>query len=149
MRKLETTLAVVSAIAVVLKILHIPLAGILTMIVLPVFSILYYPFGFLTLNNIRFRDIFKKSAYQGISPLRIMGTIFVGMSLPSLIYGILFKVFSYEGAGTMLITGLICLFITTIVATVKYVKTHSQFYVEILVRIAIMGGLGLLFLLLF
>jgi apolipoprotein N-acyltransferase len=143
MKKIEITIAILSVIALVMNVLYIPGSNILAFVILMTYAMLYYPFGFLTLSNVRFRDIFKKSTYQGISPLRIMGTIFLGMPLSQLISGILFKFMFLPGAEIMLIVGLCCLLVTAVVAIVKYVKTCSQFYIEIFKRIAIIGGVGL------
>jgi len=146
MKKLEITIAILSAIVVVLKILHIPFAGILTMIILFIFSMSYYFLGFAVLNNIRLKDILKKDAYQATSHLRIVGTVYFGFALGTTIYGILMEVIYNQGR-FILIVGLCYLFIVAVVALVKYLKTHSQFYIEALVRIAIIGGIGLFFLL--
>ena len=143
MKKFEITIAILSIIALVLNMLYIPGTNILAFILLMTYAMLYYPLGFAVLNNIRFRDILKKDAYKETNVKIILGAIFTGMALSEVICGILFKFLFFSGAGFMLIAGLCCLPIIAIVATVKYVKTRSQFYVGILKRIVIIGGVGL------
>ena len=144
MKKFEITTAILSIIALVAYyFLHIRGAAILTFIFLMKYALLYSPLGFAVLNNIRFRDILKKDAYKEISVQRILGAIFTGWALSVIISGMLFKFLFLPGAGFMLIAGLCYLPIIAIVAIVKYVKTRSQFYVGILTRIAIIGGVGL------
>ena len=108
-------------------------------------AFLYYPFGFALFNRIGFRQIFKKKSYEGLSALRIFGSIGAGMAFSAICMGILFKIQRWAGANLMLIDGLVPTFIILIIALIKYFKTKGKFYIEILKRTAIIGALGLLF----
>ena len=143
MKKIEIIIAAVSVIALVLSILSVPYAKFSAHAIFTIYSMFYWLFSFALLNNIRFRDIFKKEAYKGVGWKRIVGAICTGYALSLVIIGILFKIMSFPGAGIMLLLGVGYLCIIAIVAIVKYVQTRSQFYVGVLVRIAIIGGLGL------
>ena len=151
MKKFEITIAIISFTAFVLNILLVPFlphTAIPMYIFFSIASLLYCYLGFAIFNGIPIRNIFKKDAYKGTNPKRIVGAICTGYALSMVILGIFFKVMSFPGAGIMLTVGLACLLVVTAVAMVRYVKTHSQFYIGIFVRIAIIGGLGLLLFLL-
>lgn len=143
MKRFEIIIAIFSVIAVALKFLHVPGAMILTFTFFLIYSMFYYIFSFALLNNIRVRDIFKIEAYKGINWKRIVGAVGVGYSLSLVILGICFRLLPLSGANIILLIGLSDLFIIAVVAIIKYVKTRSKFYVGILTRIAIIGGIGL------
>ena len=144
MKKFEITIAVIALIALGLKLLQIPGAGLLITVSLMTYNVAYSFLGFVILNKIRIIDILKKDSYNEISHLRIVGSVYLGWALGITIYGVLFKIMLWKGADTMLLTGISSLLVFAIVAIVKYVKTRSQFYVGVLTRIAIVGGLGLI-----
>ena len=145
MKKFEKIVAVLSVIAVVMTFLHVQGANILMMLTFGTLATFYYLFSFALLNNIPFRDIFKREAYKGTNWKRIAVAICTGYALSVVFIGILFKLLYLPGAFIMLIVGitnLFIIFIIAIVSIIKYVKTHSRFYVGVLVRSVIVGGLG-------
>ena len=143
MTKEEKILAGAAIISVILKALLIPGGGLLAVITFPLLSILYFPLGFATLNNIPLSKIFSKNSYKEISTLRIIGLIFLGMSLAGIVSGILFKIQFYPTARLMLISSFNILIIAGIVAFIIYIKKKSEFYKKIIIKIFIYGILGL------
>ncbi|HON20965.1 MAG TPA: hypothetical protein PLW70_06510 [Bacteroidales bacterium] len=145
MIKLEKFLGIAAVIGLILKLIRIPGSMILLILILGALAFLYYPFGFALFNRIGFRQIFKKKSYEGLSALRIIGSIGAGMAFSAICMGILFKIQRWAGVNLMLIDGLVPTFIILIIALIKYFKTKGKFYIEILKRTAIIGALGLLF----
>ena len=146
MKLLEKILAILILIVFVLHLILVPFSGALLTIFLLIIALIYYPFGFAFFNNIRLRNIFKKKSYKGISVLHIIGAIVVGMALSVICVGILFKIQGYPMANFLLTDGLISSVIILIIGLIKYLKSKSSYYSFMLNRIAIIGGIGLLFL---
>ncbi len=146
MQKLEKILGLIIIVSLILKLLLIPYSGILLTVTLMTLAFIYYPFGFAFFNEIRLRKIFKKESYKGISALRIIGAIAVGIGLSILCIGILFKLQSWAYSDTNLKFGLSVTFIALIIALIRLMKVKDNFYKKILKRIIIIGGLGLILL---
>lgn len=144
MKKLEKILGILIILALILKLVLIPGANILTVISLSILACIYYPLGFAFFNGIRLREVFKKDSYKGISAMRIIGTIGLGMGLAVICIGILFKLQHWPGGDTNLIAGLATTLIILIIALIKYLKSKSDYYKPIFTRIAIVGGFGLI-----
>jgi uncharacterized membrane protein len=90
------------------------------------------------------RQVFRKKSYKGITALRIIGAIGAGMGLGAICVGLLFKFAQWKGANTNLYAGLIITLFVLIIALFRFFKNSSDFYKQIFMRIAIIGGLGLL-----
>lgn len=147
MKKAEIIFGVVALTALVLNLLLMPKSGVLIFISLLTLSLFYFCLSFALFNGIRFRHIFKKDSYKGISAMRILGAIFAGHALSLIIIGLLFRFQSYPLATTSLVVGLIELGLVLIVGLIRYSKTKSDYYTKIFKRIAVYGGLGLILLL--
>jgi len=73
----------------------------------------------------------------------MLGSIGTGWGLSTICYGILYKLMHRTEADIILSTGLIYTFVIAIIASVKYFRSKRDFYKKILLRIIIIGGLGL------
>ncbi len=144
MKKTEFIIAILSIIALGMNVLSIPGSAALLVLTLLILSIIYFYFGFALFNDIRFRLIFKKDSYKGLSPLKIIGALAAGFVLSTTIQGIMFKFQSWPGADFILGAGLVGLSIVTIIGIIKFLKNKSDFYMGILKRTIIVGGLGLI-----
>jgi hypothetical protein len=148
MKKAEIILGIIAFIALILKFLSITGNGLLTVLSLMSLSLIYTLFSFALFNNIRFRHIFKKESYSGISPKKLIGTIGLGFAFSAITNGVLFKFQAWPGFEIQLQTGLILTLIILIIANVAKSKSQeSNFYKGIFTRIIIIGGVGLLTLL--
>ena len=98
----------------------------------------------LVFNKIRVANVFKKSSYKGLSSFEILGSLIFGFTISLGCLGILFKIQNWQGASSVLITGLLCLLINLIIAGMKYFVSHQDFPLKILIRTGIVGGIGLL-----
>ena len=141
MKKAELIIGTIALLSLVLILLMVPLAGVLTILSLSLLSVFYFYFSFALFNGIRLRNIFKKSAYEGVTALRVLGAALMGFVLSVTIMGILFKVQDWPSSHGLLIAGLLGLTIVLIVGGIRYFKTKSGYYTAIFKRIAVFGGL--------
>jgi len=102
-------------------------------------SLLYFGFSFALLNKIRFRNLFKKESYNGISTLRIIGTIFTGFVLSLITIYSLFKFQSWPYGNYGLIISLCGLSMIIIVVLIKFISSKKAFYSNYLWRLGIIG----------
>jgi hypothetical protein len=144
MKKAEKILVCLAVIGIILRFLLINYSGLLMVISFTLLSILYFPLGFLLFNDIRLRDIFKRQSYRGVSRLKLIGTVGVGISLVSVILGICFRILGYEGSYLLLKEGLFLTLISFVIALIRYLKKESISYKNILIRICIIGFIGFL-----
>jgi hypothetical protein len=144
MKKLEKITGIAFVISTVLRFYLIPGYGILTVLSLSILACIYYPFGFAFFNQIKIRRIFKKTSYQELSAIRIIGAIGAGMTLSTICIGILFRLQHYTGGQMNLIIGLVSTLIIIIIAYIKFIKNKTEYYTRIFKRIAIIGGFGLI-----
>lgn len=147
MKKIELIVGLISLLSLVLNLLLVPGGGVLTILMLSIFSMLYFALSIVILNNIGLRSAFKKESYKGISTARIIGSIATGIALSITIIGVLFKFQSYPGANLELIYGLTGLIIVLIVGLIRYIKTKNKFYIDVFKRLLIVGGFGLMLIL--
>lgn len=147
MKKTEIIIGAIAILALVLNLLMVPLTGVLTVVSLSLLSVFYMYFSFAFFNGIRLRHIFKKSAYEGITTMRILGSILMGFALSVTTMGILFKFQDWPLSHINLIIGLLGLTIALIVGAIKYSRTKSEYYTTLFKRIAVVGGLAVVLLL--
>ena len=95
--------------------------------------------------NIPVRNIFKKEAYIGISPLLILGSIIIGWDYSVLVLGVLFKYLLLPGNSTLLVSGLF--FITLMTALgFFFVRTkHPLVFDRFMRHTLVISGFGLVF----
>lgn len=109
----------------------------------------YYMFSFALFNDIRLRDIFKKTSYSNTSPKRIIVAIGLGSVISNVIIGSLFKTQVWPGSDPILKVGLPILGLILIVLLSRYYINKTDlnlkaFHVRAIKRILIYGGLGLI-----
>lgn len=107
-------------------------------------SIYYYGLGFFLLNDLRLKDIFKKSSYTKISTLRILGSILAPMFLSSLLIGILYILMRYEGSLNMFFTGLTSVVIVIIISLIKYQTKKDPFYKKVVLKFSLWAALAII-----
>ena len=147
MKKTELLLGIITTIAIILRFMEIPYAGFLMTISLTTLAFFYFAFGLiLFINEINFKDVFKKETFKHISKLRILGTFATGFSISLIIIGMLFKLGGYSPTNIVLVFGLILALIIMSISTIKFLKAKTDFYRQILSRIILVGGVGLIML---
>lgn len=142
MKNLEKILAIGVLISLILKFSLVSGGDTLALLAVTILAGLYYPLGFLFLNQIRLRHVFKKDSYKNVSALKIILAVVSGLALAIVCIGSLFKLLYLTGANEMLTIGLTFTSIILIVTLILFVKnkdTNSQF---ILKRLVVIGSVG-------
>ncbi len=140
MKLSEKIFSAFMAIALILKFMNIPGASVLLIFSMFFLSIIYYPFGFAFLNGIRFRDMFKKASYKGLSTKRIVFAIGAGIAMSAACVGITFRFQHWPGGNPELIISCIPLAATVVICLLR--RNGELFYKRMLVRSCIWLLLG-------
>lgn len=135
MKKTEVVLLIILSIGLLFKFFHYPGGNILMILSLMILSIIYCYFSFAFFNNILLKKVLKKESYVGISALRIIGAIIVGVSISTTLVGILFKMMSWPGADVQLLVGAFSLTPILIIVLFKVARTKYNYYYAILKRL--------------
>lgn len=143
MKKTEKILCIAIFIAILMKLFKMPGASIINILSLLSLSTLYFVGGFALFNNIEFKQILFKNSYDGISKLRIIGSISLGLCFSFLCIAIMYELQNWPNAEVGIFTGLFFLGIIAAVAFFRYQKNKATFYHQLFTRIAIIGGIAL------
>lgn len=142
MKAIERVLVIIFLLLLVVKLLYDNVVDSILFIILSSLTIYYYCLGFFLLNSLGFDDIFKKSSYEHISTLRVIGSIGASMFLAFLVFGILFKLMQYEGSVNLMVIGLISVVLVIIISLVKYKIGKDRFYMNVVFKFAHWAVLG-------
>ena len=91
MKKSEKIFGILFAIAIIFKLALYPGGRIISTVSMTLLACIYFYFGFAFFNNIKLKNVFNRKSYEGISVLRILGSIGTGMVLSTVCLGTLFK----------------------------------------------------------
>lgn len=144
MKKGEVVLLILFVLAIVGNMIRFAGSGIGLFAIAMILSAFYFLFGFAIFNGIGFRGIFKRVAYKDIGALKIIASVVLGFFMSHLTLGILFRYQLWEGGGLMLVSSLSFLGFVLIGAMVGFFTKKKDFYKRIIVRIVLLGGLGLI-----
>jgi hypothetical protein len=145
MKILEKVLFVIILIGLILKFSLVPGGDQLIFCAVSVLACVYYPFGFLFLNQIRLRDVFKKAAYKNVTAGKIILSIIAGMGVSTICIGSLFKLFNYDGADQMLLIASVTSFFALIPLIILLLK-NDESVKFILRRVVVLGVIGVVLL---
>lgn len=143
MRKLELIFGTVAAISIAYKFILGNDMNTIFIISIMGLCLFYIYFSFAYFNKIRFKKILKKTSYKGISKWKILGTIGLGFGLGITILGILWSLM-YWPFNTYFSLGIPLMLIIGIISLIKFSATRSVYYVRILKRIIVIGGIGII-----
>lgn len=148
MKKIELVLGFSALISAILNLFDYPMSAQLLIVSIGNLSIFYMYLGIPLLNNIPFRKIFQRASYEGISKLRFIGALALGLTLSASLLGLLFKLMLWPNANLELVIGFSGLCIALGVAIWRYLKNNDSFYMGVFKRIAIfmvlvVGGLAI------
>lgn len=109
-------------------------------------SLCYFFAGFLLFNAIELKNIGNKKAYEGIKPMRIIGSFLAGFALSVLVIAILFVYMLWPYGYANLQIGLIMIGIVLIVSIMKKgnTKNDRSLYKRMIIRICIIGTVGMI-----
>jgi hypothetical protein len=100
-------------------------------------STFYCYFTFLLLNDIKLRRVFKKDSYAHTSALRIIVSIFMGISYGIFWIAVVFKTLHWPGAKVMMILPAIPLLIGLCISLFKLrsaIDARRSFYNKVAIR---------------
>lgn len=101
---------------------------------------IYFIFSFVLFNRIDLISIFKTTSYHN-SPAKILSSILTGAAIALAINGIIFKFQSWHGTIVTVGGGVLILSMILGIALLKYRKTNSDFYRQIIIRVAVIWSL--------
>ena len=142
MRKIEIGLLIVLLVAIILRVIHIPGGGLVTVFSLSTLSMAYFLLGFAFFNDIRIRKVFDRNSYKGVSFLELITGILLGKAIAFVIMGILFKNLLWPGHSLILFAGGSLFVLTLILLTLRKFKVNS--FTKRVRYIVIYGVLGLI-----
>ena len=147
MKHFEKILVVGIVLALILKFNQYEGSDLLLLWSLTILAGIYYPLGFLLFNQIRLRNIFKKSSYRDVSSGQIVVAVVAGLGLANVCIGVLFKLLVFPGSHNLIIAGLVIMMISMVVAVIRIRKYDDRNAPMISRRLVIAGVLGLVALL--
>lgn len=139
----EKTLGLIILVSFLFRSLGIPGGDFLLVVSIVLLSLMYCFFTLFIVNEIRIANIFKLSTYKEFSLLRLIGTILLGLILSVVCLGILFSLLHWQGARYFSLIGIPFLLIAFLLVGYKLLITKSGFYLRLIVRIGIIGAIGL------
>jgi hypothetical protein len=145
MKALERFLAALCIISLCFQFAGLTGSAFLIIISLLSLSTYYFVFGFAVFNSITFKGLFASESYKEINALRIVGSVVSGMSIATIITGIIFRLFSWAGANEQIAAGVVSCLIILVVGTFRYRKSKTKYQFEIFYRVVIFTGIGILF----
>jgi len=143
LRFVELGLGTFIIIGVALSLFLIPGSGPVIVLSASFLVLMYFFFSFAFFNGIRLRKIFKRTSYKGIKTSRIIGAIAAGIVLSLCLVGIMFKLMFWPGQQQMLLGSLVLLVPVAVISLIKYASGKSPYYIKIITRLFIIGGLSL------
>ncbi|EPR72095.1 hypothetical protein ADIWIN_2934 [Winogradskyella psychrotolerans RS-3] len=146
MKQTEISIGLAILLLMVLRLCFTyPYAALLITLLTLLLSILYFVFSFGLLNQIRFRNLFKKESYKDISILRLIGAIGTGLILSILPISILFKFQGWPYGNIILLIGLVSLLPIIAIVIFKFFTHKNRFYKTLLIHLSIISAVGILF----
>lgn len=146
MKKTEVALVVLFLLGILLSM--VPVSGGLLLIILSgsLLSILYFAFSFWIFNNIRVRDIFKKTAYSEVTAAKTILSIFAGLNISVAVVGIQFRLMLWKGSHAVLVAGLANIVIMLIILVLMALLNKRISYRPYFIRVSLLGILNLVLL---
>jgi len=146
MKQIEISIGLAILLLMVLRLCFTyPYAALLITLLTLLLSMLYVVFSFGLLNQIRFRNLFKKESYKDISILRVIGAMGTGLVLSILSISILFKFQRWPYGNIILLIGLASVLPIVTVVIFKFFTHKNRFYKTLLIRLSIISTVGISF----
>lgn len=143
MQRVEKIYLVVITLAILLRLFNIPGAGGLLTLSMMTFSLFYLGLSTFLFNGLSLEDISKGFSKTAISIKRVLGSVIIGLSLSTLVLGVLFKIMLWPGAIGMLFFGTRLAFVPLIICIIKYFPERNIFYLNAIKRVSVALIIGL------
>lgn len=134
MKKTELILVIIAMAGVTLRILELPGGGVLTVLPLTILSIIYMLLGFVVLNGLQIRKVFKRETYKDVSQGNLKFSMIAGWTFSIVLIAIFSKIQSYPGLENLIGFWLIILSVLIVVAIFLQSRNKSDLNVRILKR---------------
>lgn len=144
MRKVEIGLVVLAVIGFLFKLMAWPFAGVMLVLGTSTLGYMYFFLSFALLNDIGFRQIFKKGSFKGVGAGKIVASIFVGFALCLATLALLFKLQFWPGAARYTQVSLFWMTILVAIAIVTGFMKKPSFTQSTSARIIILAALILI-----
>ena len=143
MKIIEIITSIIFLIGIIFKIFNWPGNHVFVVTSLTILSYYYFLFGFAIFNNIKTKNIFKNTSYKNISPLHIIFSVLLGMSLSVLVNGIMFYIQNWSPENDLFFIGQSSVFIILILYLIFF-KKQIQNFKSIFLRSLIIIVLGII-----
>lgn len=144
MKKVEIFLILMAVIALILKLSDISISNLILTASLGSLSVFYIYLGAALYENKEFKELSIKSVFRGMTGDKMTLTTLASYAMSISLIGILFNLQHWPGGLMILNVGLLGSLIALIVIGIKYRKSPSDTYRNILVRLAIIGSAALI-----
>ncbi|MCT4604481.1 MAG: hypothetical protein N4A59_16460 [Marinifilum sp.] len=147
MKQTEKILGIIAIISTILSLFSIPFIGNILIISLSTLSFLYMYLGSILFKDIPFKLVIKQENFKEYDKIQKFGIYVMGMALSITTIGILFKFQCWPNSSLLLRIGLTGILASVIINLIKYNQIKSHNFSNILKRAAIIGVIGLFFML--
>ncbi len=117
MKIIEIICTIILLIGIFFKLSLWPGGSMFTVLSLTIISWYYLIFGFAIFNDMKIKNIFRSARYKTNTPLQFILAILLGMSLSTILTGIMYKIQNWFIQGDILLVGL---FSTIIILALYY-----------------------------
>lgn len=134
MKTIEKTFIIFLSAGISLKFLNLPFGSTIIYFLSLFLAIFYFLFSFALLNNISFKNVFKKNSYIEVSGIQGIISVHTGIAFSTFFIGFVYRVLHYEFGTVLIWNGFTFLMIFLLLSLYKFFKSHSLFYKGILIR---------------
>ncbi len=145
MRILEKTLCILAMMCLWLMLIFNPAGELLFALSFFLLGIFYLLFSFALIHGIRFRKIFSRASYEGISRGGMLKAAIVGIALFVASFAVMFSALSWVGGRLLLYTAILCLAPVAIVSGMRLKGADAAYNKRLFTRTLPMLILCLLF----
>ena len=145
MKYAELMLAFLGAMSFGLSLWSQPQLGIFALLCFFLLSILYFFLGFFLMQGIGFADLNDAARKKQLSVGRTLGSAGLGVGMSALVMGIMFQMQLWTGGADTLLMGLAIVGIALTVVIGKWIQGKDPLYRNLMIRLSISIGIGLVF----
>jgi hypothetical protein len=145
MKILERIFLVMLLAGFTLLYMSLPGGLLLTIISTSLFALFYFALGFAIFNRIELKQIFNKSAYQGLNVFKLLVGFLSGYGVSMWLMSLLFLVAEWPGARTIFYSAIgivVVAFIFGIIAHKSFYSTFQSLFLPRLVVLLILTGVA-------
>lgn len=146
MKRIELVFVGTTALALLLKFLHLPFSAMLLIVSVSALAAVYMGYGVTLFNTAPVSHANAEELSSDFGSKRQAGTQYIGFAFALVLIGILFKMQQWPMAKIQLLVGLIALAVLFAFNLAQNLKTKTPINMGLAIRVAIIGGVGLILL---